>query len=264
MFIQIVNKAVMKSGDTFSLQLVQTKLVLALLAFSQDQYNQAWDLCGSAVRVAFGLRYHTEEGVSAIQGHYGSEFGLNHGTLVECRRRTFWSAYVMNCFSSSCAASVTAVSRSDCHLRLPCAQETYETGNIPLTPFNLDLSTNNREHEYTLRQGLSEVGLLGYLVEIATIYNEVVSRISGSKPQAAAKDHLPTEMSRQDIMSRLNAWDNLTKRYLHQSRDEGELIGGLHVLYHHSAMILHRTFDIRKSTSCQLASMLGARMTTLG
>ena len=41
-------------------------------------------------------------------------------------------------------------------------------------------------------------------------------------------------------MSRLNAWDNLTKRYLPQSRDEGELIGVLHVLYYHSAMTLYR------------------------
>lgn len=49
-FIQILDKGVMKSGETISLQLVQTKLILALFALSQGrgQYNQAWDLFGWA------------------------------------------------------------------------------------------------------------------------------------------------------------------------------------------------------------------------
>ena len=239
-FIDIVNSAIMKSGDTFSLQLIQTKLILALFAFSQGQYNQAWDLCGSAVRIGFNLRFHTEAGVAAIQGNGGLDFALDYATLVECRRRTFWSAYIMDCFNGCCSTSVTAVNRSDCHLRLPCSQAAYEKGEIRQTSFSLEQSSNSLAHHASLRPEISEVGLLGYFVEIATIFNEVVSKISKSPSVASEADRLSRETFHQETMRRLDAWDNLTRRCLQEGRDGRDSINGLHILYHYTAMILHR------------------------
>ena len=239
-FIDIVNNAVLRSGDIFSLQLVQTKLILALLAFSQGQHNRAWDLCGSAMRISLNLRYHTEAGVAAIEGTQDLAFGLDHATLIECRRRTFWSVFVMDCFNGCCSSFVVTFDRSDCHLRLPCSQGAFEKGPIPVTCFGLDLSSTYHDTQSGHRLGLAEVGLLGYVVEIATILNEVLSRISKSTPQATEAERQSREAFRQDTMRRLDAWDNLTKHRLQQGRDGRESVNGLHILYHYTAIILHR------------------------
>ncbi|KAJ9617029.1 hypothetical protein H2200_000750 [Cladophialophora chaetospira] len=246
-FIDIVNRAVMKSGDTFSLQLVQTKLILALFTFSQGQYNQAWDFCGSALRVAFGLKFHTEEGIAAIGNNDGMDFDLDHATLKECRRRAFWSAYIMDCFNGCCSASVTSVNRADCHLRLPCSQSAYDKGEIPLTSFNLEnLPGRNKE--------ISEVGVLGYLVEIATIFSEVVSKISKSKPQATAADRSAMETFHRTTLRRLDEWDHLTEKHLHQGREGRERVNGLHIMYHYTAMILHRYVHYSEAGQIQISN----------
>ena len=232
-FIDIVNAAVMRSGDAFNLQLMQAKLILAHFAFSQGQYNQAWDSCGSALRVGFGLKFHTEEGVATFGDNDGLDFGLNYETLKECRRRTFWAAYIMDCFNGCCSTSVTSVNRSVCHLRLPCSQAAYEKGAIPVTAVSLE-ELQPSPHQ------LSEVGVLGYLVEVATIFNEAVSRVGKSKPQASDADRESVENFHQETMDRLNAWDRLAKTHLLQSRDSREPSHGLQFLYHYTATILHR------------------------
>jgi hypothetical protein len=116
----------------------------------------------------------------------------------------------------------------------------YEKGEIPLTPFILDTSTNDREIPSGLLQGISEVGLLGYFVEIATIFNEGVGRIDMSEPQPSEADRLSMEEFHQDTLRRLDALANLTKRHLCQGRDSREPGKGLHILYHYTSMMLHR------------------------
>lgn len=243
LFTEIANEAVHESANAFTLQLVQTRLILALLHFSQGQYNRAWDFCGSSCRTAFGLRYNTEEGVCAMGNNKEPDFGLDYATLAECRRRTFWSAYIMDCFNGCCSVSTATVYRSDCRLRLPCAQDAYERGDIPLTSFDLDSFSNSGDSPAAFREESSEVGLLGYLVQIATIFNEVVTRIGRTQVEPAPKYSSSLETFYQDVMARLNTWDKLLRRHLHKSQNSGdkpEPVCGLHVLYHYTAMIVHR------------------------
>jgi Fungal specific transcription factor domain len=94
-FLQIARHAEQSSFGRFTLQLVQTRLVLALLHFSLGNCSEAWDYCGTAVRAVCGLKYNTEDGVTE-EPHADCDYGLNTKTLAECRRRTFWSAYVMD------------------------------------------------------------------------------------------------------------------------------------------------------------------------
>ncbi|OAL25408.1 hypothetical protein AYO22_04891 [Fonsecaea multimorphosa] len=239
-FLEIVHKAMIENGDMFSLQLIQTRLILALFAFSQGQYNRASDYCGSAVRTAFGLRYHTEEGVSTIGDQDALDFGLSREMLVECRRRTFWAAYLMDSFSRCWSASVTTVNRSDCRLRLPCAEAAFEAGSVPLAPFTLESPKNNKESQPDSPHESSEVGSFGYLVEIAAIFSEVMSTAGRGKTQFPAKDRLTTDAFRHDIQGRLKTWDHAMKRHVRQGRDGVEKGSGYYVLYHYSIMILNR------------------------
>lgn len=95
-FGNIARYATEKSHGKFSLQLVQSRLILALLHFSLGDSMKAWDFCGSALRVACGLKLNLEEGILDIKDDQILDYGLTKEGLVECHRRTFWSAYVMD------------------------------------------------------------------------------------------------------------------------------------------------------------------------
>lgn len=94
--LQIARYAEQNSFGKFTLQLVQTRLMLGLLNFSLGNSGEAWDFCGSAVRAVCGLKYNSEEAVTERPQLDDLEYGLDRSTLAECRRRTFWSAYIMD------------------------------------------------------------------------------------------------------------------------------------------------------------------------
>lgn len=235
-FAGIAEVASRNNADELTLQLLQTRLILALLAFSQGQYNKAWDLCGSAVRIAFGLKYNTEVGVRAVmEMGTTTDFGLDYETLVECRRRTFWSAYVMDCFNGCCSATVASLFRSQCHIRLPCGRTAYENGVVPSTPF---------EFGNVHRTGdASRVGLLGYLVEIATIFHDVVDKASRLSPDNTERYAAEIEQFYNHANTRLCAWEHQLRTISHGPRDGDEVldsVSGLHIMYHYTAITLHR------------------------
>jgi hypothetical protein len=249
MFIDIVNNAVLDTGNTLTLQLVQTRLILGLFAFSQGQNNRAWDFCNSALRTALRLNFHTEEGVALVGGENGFDFGLDHATLKECRRRAFWAAYIMDCFNACCSMPITSVGRAECHLRLPCSQPAYQRGEIPVTPFTL---FNDPDGQSPRPEEIAGVGVLGYLVEIATIFKEVMRRISKSKTQGLEADRLDMEAFQQDALRRLDTWDRLMKKHLRPVRDGREPVNGLHILYHYTAMILRRHMRYSEASKQQI------------
>ena len=240
LFVDITNCAIMKSGDDFSLPLVQAKLILAQFAFSQGQYNQACEFCGSALRAAFSLKFNTEEGVGAAGDGGRLEFGLNFAALKECRRRTFWAAYIMDCFNSCCSESVAMVDRADCHLRLPCSQPAYEKGEVPRTAFTLHTSRRHSDPHPGIDQEISEIGVLGYFVEIATLFSEAVGRITKGAVEVSEPERLAAEKAHQDTVRRLDTWYRLMDEHVQQFRDGTEPVHGLHILYHYTAMISHR------------------------
>ncbi|KIW39167.1 uncharacterized protein PV06_08968 [Exophiala oligosperma] len=247
-FAKIAEEASRNNADELTLQLLQTRLILALLAFSQGQYNKAWDLCGSALRTAFGLKYNTEVGVRAVAETGATEFGLDYDTLVECRRRTFWSAYVMDCFDGCCSATIAHLFRSQCHIRLPCGRTAYEAGNILATPFELGgCGGNNVQHQQQQQQhgagDVSRVGLLGYLVEIATIFHDVVDKTSRLSPDNPERYAAEMEHFYHHTKARLCAWEDQVRTMSQGSRNGDEVVDsvhGLHIMYHYTAITLHR------------------------
>ncbi|EXJ91523.1 hypothetical protein A1O3_00071 [Capronia epimyces CBS 606.96] len=243
-FMSIVHDAVMKSGDKLSLQLIQTRLILASLAFSQGEYRQAWDFSSVALRTAYELGYNTEEGVRVV-GHPGhQDFDLDYPLLVECRRRTFWSTYVLDCLSDCTSTCVQSTYRPECHLRLPCNKGAYESGNIPPTAFDLTISPSGNEGSSELSEQISHVGLLGYAAQIATIFQKVVSRISGPQFQERNNYRTTLETFRHETMTKMHLWYKYLRTHLRKTHglksNSTEPIDGLHILYHYTALLLHR------------------------
>ena len=100
LFCNIARYAVEKNFGNFTLQLVQSRLILALVHFALGESTKAWDYCGSALRAACALRYNTEAGVNDLAEDQIPEYGLSQQSLAECQRRTFWSAYIMDVSST--------------------------------------------------------------------------------------------------------------------------------------------------------------------
>lgn len=255
-FTDGVQEAVMKNGDSFSLQLIHTRLILSLIAFSQGQYNRSLEYTGSARITSCGLNYNMEEGVSAITSPDELVFGFDRAMTIECRRRTFWTAYIMECFNGCCSASVRAVYRSDCHLRLPCEQSAFEKGSIPLVAFELALGVDGNKPTVK-SSAVDNVGLLGYMVEMATIFNEVVSRISRSRTQSSEGYSTSSNAFCRDVMGRLEIWDQYLDKAVNRpgtDKDKYEPMSGPRILYHYTAMLLYRHVYHAKMDSQSIAT----------
>src|ERR1700733_2439165 len=101
-FENIAQEAMGKSTRTFSLPMVQTRLILAMLHHALGNGFRAWDYCGMAIRAACGMKLNVEKGLQGITAGERPDFGFDKATLIECRRRTFWSAYIMDRYSGFC------------------------------------------------------------------------------------------------------------------------------------------------------------------
>lgn len=95
-FASIAQHAVDKSHGKFSLQLAQSRMMLALYHFASGKPKEAWDYCGMGLRAAAALDLSTEKGALAFSEDGAQDYGFSRPALAECRRRTFWSLYLMD------------------------------------------------------------------------------------------------------------------------------------------------------------------------
>lgn len=92
--------AVEHSRHALTLQLAQSRIIIGLWYYAIGSLVPAWDAIGSAVRTVCGLRYNVESGGVIVDQSRPCEYGLHPQALIECRRRTFWVAYLMDVSSS--------------------------------------------------------------------------------------------------------------------------------------------------------------------
>jgi hypothetical protein len=88
--------AVQKSQHTLSLQLAQSHLIWSLWYYATGSLVGCWDSIGAAGRAVSGLRYNMESGGVVVDHSSVCDFGLHPQALIECRRRTFWVAFVLD------------------------------------------------------------------------------------------------------------------------------------------------------------------------
>jgi hypothetical protein len=95
-FATIAGAAVGNHFGAFTLQLVQSRLLLALYHHALGDADKSYDYGGLAFRAAAGLRLNLEAGVSDFDDDAALDYGLSRHGLEECHRRTFWSAFLMD------------------------------------------------------------------------------------------------------------------------------------------------------------------------
>ncbi|KAJ9639890.1 hypothetical protein H2199_006123 [Coniosporium tulheliwenetii] len=125
-FAGLAATAVTKRLGKFSLQLVQARLILCLYNFSRGKLREAWDMCGSALRAMSAMKLNSEYGVRDFPDDAELDYGFDRVTLEECRRRTFWAAFLMDRYNGFCGGTSCIVVIEDIFVRLPCRLELYE------------------------------------------------------------------------------------------------------------------------------------------
>jgi hypothetical protein len=266
-FAAVAAYALEKRFGKFTLQLCQSRLILALYNFARGKSQEAWDFCGAGLRAISALKLNTEEGVKELpDATMDMDYGFDRLTLEECCRRTFWSGFLMdvssNAFTATttlnlmlqqryngfCGGTLCFINIEDTFLRLPGLESTYEASNpgeAPLFDFGL-LS----------RQALPGpiFGYMAYLTLISAVWGDVLTFTSRSVHRPEAGYEQIYEAFYAKTYERLDAWlamlpANLqfTAHNLDNSITEGfaGTFISLHALYYTTVIRLDRHVRVR-------------------
>ncbi|KAE9364586.1 hypothetical protein N431DRAFT_497059 [Stipitochalara longipes BDJ] len=227
----------------FSIQLVQSRLLLSLYYFAINNPNDAWDFCGGALRAANGLRMNLE--IEKSDDHFLKTFpyGLNRAGYAECRRRTFWSCYLMDRFNGFCSGHFSVIHPEDVFLRLPCDTKSFESQVDVQNPY-FDI-TNPAIHNLNWT-----IGSMAYLINVASIWGDVMAQIyrSSQRPIPATSNSAFASFY-ESTNQRLRAWnESLPSCYTFSAENllraarTGKLgtFMTMHTVYHTTAMKLNR------------------------
>ena len=95
-FAKIARLGSEKYHSDNSLQVLHTRLLLALFCSAIGDQQLASSFIGHAFRSISALGWNHEERCEEVDSSIENEYGLNRHGQIECRRRTFWSAYILD------------------------------------------------------------------------------------------------------------------------------------------------------------------------
>ncbi|OBT68900.1 hypothetical protein VE03_02133 [Pseudogymnoascus sp. 23342-1-I1] len=152
-------------GSEFSLHLVQSRLLLSLYYVAINKYHESLDFCGSAVRAATWLGLNLELGESE-KGSSATIFNLDRVGYEECRRRTFWSCYIMDHFSTFCNGHLNTINPKDIFLRYPTTTKNFDSLTDTSAPFFVPSGA-------LAQSSLKDVGITAYMINILSIWGDI-------------------------------------------------------------------------------------------
>lgn len=251
---RVAADALPQQSGTIHMCTAQARTLLALYSFARGEHTAAWHHSGAAIRAVQYLRYNTEQ--ACLEDSTGNrprrEFNLSAVQHAECKRRTFWSAFLMDRFSQS---PTTLLKPQDVFLRLPCTEDMYER-SLPSdeTPY---LNNGIIDPLQALLTAASPLAPMAWLVLVASIWGDVVDLVFRAPYQSTAS----YREAYVEIWNRLQGWLTRLPEYLqystsnlHRSIQQGyaSTFVSIHALYHLCCMKLNRC--LRHATAQDLVS----------
>ncbi|KAH7323959.1 fungal-specific transcription factor domain-containing protein [Rhexocercosporidium sp. MPI-PUGE-AT-0058] len=242
-------------NSRFSIQLVQSRVLLALYYFANNKAEDAWDFCGAALRAASGIKLNLE--IEKTDDAYRKSFpyGLTRAGFAECRRRTYWSCYLMDRFNGFCSGHLSIVQSDDVFLRLPCDVNSFESQLDIQNPFFDPTTPPIQNINWT-------IGSMAYLINITTIWGDVMANIyrTSHRPNPSnSRSNFPAFYDNATL--RLRSWnDALPACYVFSAENLARAANGgklgtfmmMHTVYHTTAMKLNRYIQQYNLTKSQL------------
>lgn len=243
-------------NSRFSLQLVQSRVLLALYYFANNNAEDAWDFCGAALRAASGLKLNLEMEKTDDAYRKSYPYGLTRAGFAECRRRTFWSCYLMDRFNGFCSGHLSIVQSDDVFLRLPCDVKSFESQLDIQNPYFDPATPPIQNINWT-------IGSMAYLINITTIWGHVMANVyrTSQRPSpTTTRNSFPAFY--EDATRRLRIWNDalpacytFSAENLARASSEGKLgtFMMMHTVYNTTAMKLNRYIQQYNLTNSQLA-----------
>lgn len=245
---QIAGDALSSQVGTQSLCVVQARLLIGLYCFAKGSYDAAWEMWGSATRASTSaaLRYNTEAACNpelVARTQERTEFFLGRDQLAECKRRTFWTCFLMELYDDGTPCAVTL---QDIFLRLPCADDLYERGLPSDAPFYNNGIIDSASTILTPSSPISPMARLALLV---AIWNDVRNFTSRAVHRPDSLYREAYERQYEETHAQLSGWLSRLPDYLqdNEANFSRSIHGGyagifitLHALYHFILIRLNR------------------------
>ncbi|PHH84147.1 hypothetical protein CDD83_2403 [Cordyceps sp. RAO-2017] len=223
------------------LQLVQSRILLAVYHISTSRIREASELISSAAAVAASLQLNQEMDKSTDEGGANYPFGMNAVGYCEARRRTLWSLFMLERINTVLPNRPVMVNADDIYVRLPADSESFEKQVEAFMPFF--------DPDETVATKLAEKPseITGYLVEMVHIWSccqSVVSRLA-ARPNLSETSNARAR----SVAKRARDWHNsLPSRLIFGGSNlESAAFSGkvgsfltMHLLYHHALIHLNR------------------------
>ncbi|KAF2852076.1 hypothetical protein T440DRAFT_393811 [Plenodomus tracheiphilus IPT5] len=244
-FAYVASYAAEKRFGKFSLQLCQTRLLLALYNFARGKSQEAWDFCGAGVHAISALRLNSEEGVRDLsESIQDSIFDFDHLTFEECCRRTFWSGFLMERYNGFLGGTLFVLNIEDAFVRLPCRDSMYEASTPTEAPFFDEALLSGQ-----IPSNAPLLGDMAYSCLIAAIWGDV---LTFTERAARRPDHgyeLHYEQFYTRAYEKLAIWRSILPanlRYSSQNLDASTIEGNagafisIHTLHYAALIRLNR------------------------
>ncbi|KAG9193258.1 hypothetical protein G6011_03293 [Alternaria panax] len=227
-FASVASYAAEKRFGKFSLQLCQTRLMLALYCSAQGKSQEAWDYCGAGLRALSALKLNSEEGVKElVDSNADLNYGFDRQTYAECCRRTFWSGLLLDVshdvvntptsvnmsqqqqYNGFSGRTLFTINLEDAFVRLPCLDNMYDASTPCDAPFF--------DEELLGRSAITRpvLGNMACLCLISTLWGEVLTFTSRAarRPDSVYERHYDTFYTKMN--EKLDAWHAMLPENLH-------------------------------------------------
>lgn len=232
----------------YSLQLVQSRLLLALYYNAINNVPDSWDFCVAATRTAIGMKLNLDIEETGVKQTSDVPYNLNQQGYAECRRRTFWTCFILDRFNGYCSGQLSIINPEDVFLRLPCDDKSFEEQAEVHNPYF------GRKTQLGDRSG--GIGEMAYLITITSIWGDIMANIYRTSHRPSDNE-ITTKFTSfySEVNSRLESWHSSLPDFLSYSPDNlikaansGTLniFITLHTLYHCAQMRLN--YNVRPDT----------------
>ncbi|KAJ6438625.1 C6 transcription factor [Purpureocillium lavendulum] len=230
-----------KATTSPCLQLVQSRILLAVYYISTSRPREAAELISSAAATAACLQLNRELEKPRDELLSVYPFGMNVVGYCEARRRTMWSLFMLERLNTLLPDRPIMIHAEDIYVRLPADSESFEKQVEAIVPmFDPDESIVSK-----LAEKPSE--LTGYLVEMTHVWSTCQVAISRLASRSAASE--ADSVRAQAIGRRAREWhSSLPSRLMFGGSNlESAAFSGkvgsfltMHLLYHHTVIGLNR------------------------
>ncbi|KAK1065525.1 hypothetical protein LTR12_014128 [Friedmanniomyces endolithicus] len=247
--VQIAKDAVSAKVGAFNVPVIHARLLLAVYQTAKGVPDSAWDYAGAAIRACTSnqLDLQREEKSRDPEKppspHAEVPFGLSDEQFKECKRRTFWSCFLMDRLEHG---HLCAIALPDIFLRLPCSDEMYERGLPSDAPrFNNGIIDASQ----TILTATSPICAMAWTCILASIWGDVFTfrqrmqyRSDLTFAEAYGAFYEETYIRLQGWSSRLPEYLQYSEYNLSRIMREGyaATVVSLHALYQLLLMSLNR------------------------